>query len=279
MIVCFEDGLHPAETVLDSNGKQKVILNTSLYISLSKYIDDYYKQDDNVNIVFMNGNGNVFREIKNLDRTKQHVIYIDVPADNKHIIPKICNCLDFIMDNNFKHILLIPIPAIEYCALKAFGIDFVDLGLYKDSEYYKAHSTKCTSYEKYCKKLFNSTCAHFSKTIPVDRWVEDLKISSKIVEYLPFRPVSVYSDPNSVRHSFEDTMYLAAQLFNSLIEQHNLYKEHGYIQYRGKYTVEVEGKTRIKDDDPMQFEDTARRYIEYCKQFYNEQSDNKNITN
>lgn len=225
MDIEFEDGLHPWKYT-DVNGKLIREKNLDVYITISKYIQDYYKETLH-NVIFAYGNNHLIENVLRNSVGNKIVAYLDLPMDNLDIVEKWCELLYHIMKSRRKNIVLVPIPCIEYCVCKSEGVDFCDMGLYRQGEFYENNvSKKRVTYEKYCKAVFSTLDPKIPKEVRLTDWVYNSGMAEKIVKSLP-----VYACNRTEGNflSLREANIQISELLDRYVRQLKEYVENGYV--------------------------------------------------
>lgn len=157
----FEDSLHPK---LGVNKDGSIILDHSRVIVISQMLNSYYKEPT---ILFLNSNRNIIKYFSKLyDDANLYLVYLDVSVDNINTVLIYEQLLKMCIVNKLKGLIVVPIPCVEYYAIKCFGRQSEDYSIVCNiSEY--IHTKTCTCNMKQSRKSFEKYCkAVMSKIVP-----------------------------------------------------------------------------------------------------------------
>lgn len=194
--IISEDSLHPqVET------ERGFISDTSRYIVLSKMLENYLFTET-VRIIFANSANNIVSRLEENSNCISTIVYYDLVYDNPTTISKLKDLLTYLIDKRCANVFVVPIPCIEWQAIKAFGKDCelrdiaISFGNYRDTKIYLYNMNhKKATHEKYCKSLLGEIVdTKFLGTCSVDKYDISSEEEFELVKTLP----AFYSDKNGV---------------------------------------------------------------------------------
>ena len=167
----------------------------------------------------------------------------------------ICKLIDFIYENDYQNVVIIPIPCIEYYVLKVIEKEMVkeievalNFGRYRDTELCKdILRGKCKSFETYCKKVLShktALCYRNEKEEKYGAWykgncicniakvncIEKTRMEKgcKLILSLPIfcgsEDVDIYLKLNAINEKAVQT-----KCIKKYREVEQLFREYGYI--------------------------------------------------
>lgn len=125
-------------------------------IVLSEMLCRCYRADGKV--LFSNGSALLENVLATLD--DEVVVYVDVVPDNVKTISTYLRLMQYVIHKGSKNVYIIPIPCIEYFAIKGFGSDCIEKSIVVNRDEYLQTkiaknnlSEKCKTFEKFCKAV------------------------------------------------------------------------------------------------------------------------------
>lgn len=194
--IISEDSLHPQ---IESD--ERFMLDTSKYIILSKMLENYLFTET-VRVIFANSANNIKDKLEEDNNYISTIVYYDLVYDNPNTVTKLRDLLVYLINKECTNVFVVPIPCIEWQAIKAFGKDCelrdvaISFGDYKNTKIYLYNMNhKKATHEKYCKALLGEIVdTKFLGTCDIDKYNISTIEEFELIKTLP----AFYSDKNNV---------------------------------------------------------------------------------
>lgn len=220
-VAYFEDSLHPVKS------RNPLVYDEQKVIILSQMVKNFYERNES-EIVFCNSNGLMMDEVRKGKMAK--LVFIDLPVDNNSVVDLYISMVKEIIEYNMP-VILIPIPCIEFYAVKAFSNRTEDVqimlkyGLYKNTHTFRNNmSPKKVSFERFCKSLFSiSVGQELRGSCLLSSYGISKELEDKLVTTMPaYYKKGAKSEETRV-------ISLISKMHNLFNEQLRVYNENGYI--------------------------------------------------
>lgn len=247
----------------------KMIFEDYKEVNISRILKYAYSESECDDIIdFTGGNGKVLDYLKNSNEDTI-IAFVDVVPDNIKTINVYKKCKRYSKECD-KQIFVIPIPCIEYCAVKALlrhdGIDTAVAEVYEYDRYrqvkynYRNRKLSLKSFEKYCKsvlynysscldvngKFYNVDCK-CSKSMNLDLCRDNTRIDKawSIVHKLPTFIVSKRDSGQAIIQK--------SNIIEVIDRQERLYYDAAYRFLKNGYISKVQSLDYENIEDSYEF--------------------------
>lgn len=219
-------------------------------IVLSEMLCRCYREDGKV--LFSNGSALLENVLATLD--DEVVVYVDVVPDNVKTISTYLRLMQYVIHKGSKNVYIIPIPCIEYFAIKGFGSDCIEKSIVVNRDEYLQTkiaknnlSEKCKTFEKFCKAVMGIIVPEKFQGFVM---LKDFHITqTEMFELLVQLPVFYDSDMRNFGAAEVSIKGTICKQYKEFIEQYQRYLKNLIFKFDMLYLEEVfKSYTSLIDD-------------------------------
>lgn len=209
-------------------------------IVLSEMLCRCYRADGKV--LFSNGSALLENVLATLD--DEVVVYVDVVPDNVKTISTYLRLMQYVIHKGSKNVYIIPIPCIEYFAIKGFGSDCIEKSIVVNRDEYLQTkiaknnlSEKCKTFEKFCKVVMGIIVPEKFQGFVV---LKDFRITqTEMFELLVQLPVFYESDMRNFGAAEVSIKGIICKQYKEFIKQYQRYLKNLTFKFDMLYLEEV----------------------------------------
>ena len=222
-------------------------------IVLSEMLCRCYRADGKV--LFSNGSALLENVLATLD--DEVVVYVDVVPDNVKTISTYLRLMQYVIHKGSKNVYIIPIPCIEYFAIKGFGSDCIEKSIVVNRDEYLQTkiaknnlSEKCKTFEKFCKAVMGIIVPEKFQGFVM---LKDFHITqTEMLELLVQLPVFYDSDMRNFGAAEVSIKGTICKQYKEFIEQYQRYLKNLIFKFDMLYLEEVfKSYTSLIDDTKL----------------------------
>lgn len=225
----FEDSLYPCKRLPN----YEVICDKSKVIVLSQMLSSCYTSEK---VKFSNGIELLKHYLYSTDIDEGIIIFIDVVPDNANTLRNYEEVITYLSKTKDKEVIVVPIPCIEYYAIKGFAPDSKDKEIIVNRLHYRDTniainnlSKKTATFEKFCKAAMSILVSDkYYGVVSIDEFNINICDCLLLLKQLPLFCKLEVVDADVIK---ADVMHIVQKQHELLIDQYVRYSKDLSYQY------------------------------------------------